>query len=332
MQNQSVGCSLSLSLYLIYVFVVFMRPKEENLAENSDESPSALLPLTTNFPKENPNGSADSNAPLLLYMANESHILTDHKGKTLSYILELPFYLPRRLTIPLVSQEKWSKPFAVVSITLDPLLFSLFWGFNTSKQQILIYAIVGSSIGIALGILAFYTTARLSPPRKCLFLWLALGFLMSILWTYILAQELISLLVSIGLILGINHSILGLTVLAWGNSLGDLVSRASLAKNGGPRGAQLAISGCYAGPIFNTLVGLGLSLTFSTWAAHPGSCTIHAEDSVFETIGFLIMGLLWALVILLNKKMKLDRFVGIGLLGMYACFLSLKIARTLSLL
>lgn len=79
-------------------------------------------------------------------------------------------------------------------------------------------------------------------------------------------------------------------------------------------------------------MGLGLSLTFSTWAAHPGSCTIHAEDSVFETIGFLIMGLLWALVILLNKKMKLDRFVGSGLLAMYACFLSLKIARTLSLL
>lgn len=121
------GALSLLSLYLIYVFVVFMCPKEENLAENSDESPSALLPLTTNFPKENPNGSSHSNAPLLLFMANESHILTDHKGKTLSYILELPFYLPRRLTIPLVSQEKWSKPFCscfnnIRSSSIFPLL------------------------------------------------------------------------------------------------------------------------------------------------------------------------------------------------------------------
>ncbi|KAL2482832.1 Cation/calcium exchanger 1 [Forsythia ovata] len=264
-------------------------------------------------------------------MANERPISTDQKGKTLLYILELPLYLPRRLTIPLVSQEKWCKPFAVLSITLDPLLFALIWGFNTKNPQILIYAIGGSSIGIALGILAFYTTHRLSPPRKYLFLWLALGFLMSIIWTYILAQELISLMVSIGLILGLNHSILGLTVLAWGNSLGDLVSNVTVAKNGGPDGVQLAIFGCYAGPIFNTLVGLGLSLTFSTWAKYPDSCAIQVEDSVYETIGFLIVGLLWALVILPQRKMRLDRFVGSGLLAIYSCFLSSKIARNLGL-
>ena len=34
-------------------------------------------------------------------------------------------------------------------------------------------------------------------------------------------------------------------------------------QNGGPRGAQAAISGCHAGPIFNVIVGLGLSLTLS---------------------------------------------------------------------
>ncbi|KAM3336874.1 hypothetical protein P3S68_032574 [Capsicum galapagoense] len=117
---------------------------------------------------------------------------------------------------------------------------------------------VSGLIGLVCGVVVFFTSDGFNPPKKFNFLWLGLGFLMSITWTYILAEELISLLVSMGLILGISPSILGLTVLAWGNSLGDLVANVTLAKSGGPRRAQVALCGCYVGPIFNTLVGLGL--------------------------------------------------------------------------
>ena len=37
------------------------------------------------------------------------------------HVLELPLTLPRRLTIPVVSEESWSKPYAVLSVTLAPL-------------------------------------------------------------------------------------------------------------------------------------------------------------------------------------------------------------------
>lgn len=154
---------------------------------------------------------------------------------------------------------------------------------------------------------------------------------MSVLWTYIIAEELVGLLVSLGYIFGINPAILGLTVLAWGNSIGDLIANVAMAMNGGQDGAQIAISGCYAGPIFNTLAGLGLSLVVSAWAAHPDPFVIPVAPALFEILGFMIGGLLWALVILPRKDMKLDRVLGIGLLAIYLCFLSLRLSQSLGL-
>lgn len=62
----------------------------------------------------------------------------------------------------------------------------------------------------------------------------------------------VGLLESFGLLLGISNTILGLTVLAWGNSLGDLVADVTVAKEGLP---AMAIAGCFAGPMFSTCEG-----------------------------------------------------------------------------
>uniref|UniRef100_A0A5B7BM78 Putative cation/calcium exchanger 1-like n=1 Tax=Davidia involucrata TaxID=16924 RepID=A0A5B7BM78_DAVIN len=319
------GALCFLSLYFIYVFLVSI----SQICGNRDKEGvatdgSSILPVT--------GGLSELGAPLLgnTKCFNLKSSTSGFFGSVL-YILELPLCLPRRLTIPDISEERWSKPFAVVSVTVSPVLLAFLWNSYGTKPSFLVYAI-GGLIGIIFGVLAIFTTERSDPPRKWLLPWLVGGFLMSITWTYILAEELVSLLVSLGLILGISPSILGLTVLAWGNSLGDLVANVTMAKTGGPDGARVAISGCYAGPIFNTLVGLGLPLVFSSWAAYPSCYVIPTDTFVYETLGFLMVGLLWALVILPKRNMRLDRFLGFGLLAIYLCFLCLKMARGQQLL
>ena len=64
----------------------------------------------------------------------------------------------------------------------------------------------------------------------------------------------------LGYISGIAPAYLGLTLLALGNSIGDLVADLAIAKMGL---GELAITGCVAGPLFNLLAGLGISLTKS---------------------------------------------------------------------
>lgn len=48
---------------------------------------------------------------------------------------------------------------------------------------------------------------------------------------------------------------MGLTFLAWANSVGDLVADISLAKVGK---AKTAVAACFGTPLLNLLVGLGL--------------------------------------------------------------------------
>ncbi|KAL8489047.1 hypothetical protein ACS0TY_025089 [Phlomoides rotata] len=319
------------SLYFLYIAIVsfmqFFRNKTGR-AEILDGFSTIDVPLLTYIDEEKPPVSAPKSN------VNQDSRTCNYLNLCL-YVLELPLSLPRRLTIPDIREEKWSKPFAVSSATLAPILIAILC--NTlpenvdSKTELAVYS---SSIlvGIILGFLAFYSTKKSGPPKRFLFPWLAGCFVMSITWTYILVEELVSLLVAFGTILGISPSILGLTVLAWGNSVGDLISNSTMALKGGSDGAQVAISGCYAGPLFNTLVGLGLSLVFASFREYPSGYAVPTNPDVYETVGFLMGGLLWALVILPKRNMQLDKSLGIGLLAIYFCFLFLRIVKGLGLI
>ncbi|KAF3326704.1 cation/calcium exchanger 1-like protein [Carex littledalei] len=335
-----VGAIAFASLYLVYVFLVSITHACKKRDVETGITDELTTPITDikNSISENSENFVELGAPLLRDSKEKTHpsnCLIGNASKVL-FILELPLYLPRRLTIPDVCEERWSKPFAVISVSLAPVLLATLWnskreeGINSTESLVIFLS--GGSLGLALGITALIKTKRERPPTRFLFSWLAGGFLMSVIWTYMIAVELVSLLISIGVILQISTSILGLTVLAWGNSLGDLIANVAVAVNGGPGGVQVAVSGCYGGPVFNLLVGLGLSIVLSCWAGYPSPVVIHKDPNLYETLGFLIGGLLLALVMVPKKGMRLDRGLGYGLLSIYLCFLVIRLTQSLGLL
>lgn len=142
----------------------------------------------------------------------------------------------------MATPERWSKPYAVASATLAPILAAFLC--NTQREEVepraaLVTYMAAVLAGLVFGNTAYVTTSRDGPPRQCLFPWLVAGFLMSVTWTYIAAEELVSLLFSLGNVFGVTPSVLGLTLLAWGNSVGDLVANVAMAVKGGPAGAQV---------------------------------------------------------------------------------------------
>ena len=104
-----------------------------------------------------------------------------------------------------------------------------------------------------------------------------IGFGVAVLWIYALANEIVALLKVFGVALGFSDAILGLTLLAWGNSISDLVADVAVARRGFPR---MGFSASFGGPLFNLLVGIGLPFTVKI--LKNGSIPVKVSIFVFR--------------------------------------------------
>uniref|UniRef100_A0A0E0F2K3 Sodium/calcium exchanger membrane region domain-containing protein n=1 Tax=Oryza meridionalis TaxID=40149 RepID=A0A0E0F2K3_9ORYZ len=120
-----------------------------------------------------------------------------------------------------------------------------------------------------------------------------ISFVMSVFWISTMAGELLNCLAAIGLIMDFPPAILGMTVLAWGNSVGDLVADVALAKSGQP---TIAIAGCFAGPMFNMLVGLGTALVIQTARVYPKAYVLEFHVGIVVAFVFLLLSLMGTLL------------------------------------
>ena len=81
---------------------------------------------------------------------------------------------------------------------------------------------------------------------------------MSMMWLYMLANLIVDIIELFDIITGISSILLGLTLLSWGNSVGDVFTSIAISKK---VMGEMAITGCLAGPIFNIMLGAGVT----TW-------------------------------------------------------------------
>jgi sodium/potassium/calcium exchanger 6 len=154
-----------------------------------------------------------------------------------------------------------------------------------------------------------------------------LGFLVAISWIATIATEVVSLLKTIGVILNISDSLLGLTIFAVGNSLGDLVADITVAKLGYP---VMALSACFGGPMLNILLGIGLGGLYMTIngrnaghneaVASVGTAVqvLPYEIAISKVLvisgASLLVILVGLLIVVPLNKWKMDRKIGWGLI------------------
>lgn len=174
-------------------------------------------------------------------------------------LLEIPFIIIRKLVTPITCEEEYNRALVGFSIALSP-----FWCFfylstklegNSFDARLQIATIM---ISFALGatIIRCYEKAA-DMPLKYRIAVALYGFLVAATWIDLISEHLVNVLELIGVIMRIPAPVMGATVLAWGNSVGDWTTNGALAQRGL---ADMSMAACFAGPSFNLLVGLGFGL------------------------------------------------------------------------
>jgi sodium/potassium/calcium exchanger 6 len=133
----------------------------------------------------------------------------------------------------------WNRWLVAVQLFTGPLFVVFILWANTAEDleqpgKVLLRLVLYSLL-VSLCLLAalLLTTSEEKKP-KYHFLLCFLGFIISVAWISTIAGEVVGVLKAFGVILNISEAILGLTVFAVGNSLGDLVADVTVARLGYP--------------------------------------------------------------------------------------------------
>ncbi|NWJ03241.1 NCLX protein, partial [Crypturellus undulatus] len=270
---------------------------------------------------------------------------------------QVPVELLLLLTVPVVDPDKedlnWKRPLNCLHVITGPLLCILTLKSGTyglyQIQGVFPVWVLVALVGTVVAVLVFSTTSNEEPPKyHCVFAFL--GFLVSAMWINAAATELVNILRTLGIIFQLSNTVLGLTLLAWGNSIGgegmtrdlaaapglggtsghlplmsphaDTFSDLTMARQGYPR---MAFSACFGGIIFNILVGVGLGCLLQMSASQM---VVKLEPDgllVWILAGALGLSLAFSLVAVPAQCFQLGKAYGACLLLYYAAFLAVAL-------
>ncbi|KAJ1728923.1 hypothetical protein LPJ61_003781 [Coemansia biformis] len=165
-----------------------------------------------------------------------------------------------------------------------------------------------------------------SPRRR----WLCavpcfIGFVSGLVWVAILADEIISITQALGLVLGLSEEILGLTIVGFGNSLGDLVTNLTMARMGFP---LMALSACFSGPMLSLLLGVGVAVCASIARAGPRSNPLDipiTSPAVFVSAACLAINTLLFLVAIPRQNYHMTRATGLSAFLVYSVGMAVNV-------
>ncbi len=158
-----------------------------------------------------------------------------------------------------------------------------------------------------------FVISKLFPPEKYYFA----IFFISILLVAGLSWVLVESAVQIAHILNISEAIIGVTVLAAGTSIPDLLSSIIVSKQG--RGG-MSVSNAIGSNIFDILVGLGLPLLITILLS--GGSVIMEVQNILQSVEFLLASVVLVFLVFLAARWRVGKKLGFFLLLVYTGYLT----------
>lgn len=156
-----------------------------------------------------------------------------------------------QLIIPIVDYgEKlhgWSKFLNMLHIFTLPQFFLLITGNISVAFYTLPLAVIVLLISVGFSVAVHFTSSNNRPPKYHV-IFAGGSFVGSVCVIYVVAKEVVSVMKTIGVISDMSDSFVGLSILAYGNSIGDLFSNITLARQGYQK---MAFAACFGGPMLS---------------------------------------------------------------------------------
>ncbi|XPT02516.1 hypothetical protein M3J09_011633 [Ascochyta lentis] len=290
-------------------------PASRTNTDPSKTQKSASNPNGTSYASNNTTGSQ----PPQVFITTDENIIGSPEALPENPLSAHPH--------PSTEPKEWNRWLVIIQTLTAPFFIVLVVWANVepdSPRALLrqtMYSSTASLVGL-LFILATTTPTRAPRWRQLLCF---LGFAVAIAWISTIANEVVGVLRTLGVILNMSDAILGLTIFAVGNSLGDLVADITVARLGFP---VMALSACFGGPMLNILLGIGLSGCYMILTKgehrhekHPSE-PVHFKPyhiAVSTTLvisgASLLVTLAGLLVAVPVRRWRMDKWIGWGLLG-----------------
>jgi len=251
-------------------------------------------------------------------------------GKIFHFI-KFPLEVVRKATIISSHEGDWNKGLACI----QPFLTSAFliWQFGylefvfSTTLNISIWAV--SCLVLSIIIWRFTRSKEVPQGVRSLIL-LVIAFAASGAWINLISNIIVDYITLLSVFTGLPLNYIGLTLLAWGNSLPDFFVDTTLAKKGL---GQAAISGVFAGQYFNLAVGFSLALLRQVIKKGPIDFDLK-DFSKSNIVNILLMSnVILALIITMvygyKNKYVLKKDLGYFLLCLYGVFFAAVTALSL---
>lgn len=239
-----------------------------------------------------------------------------------------------KATVPIVEMSSYERPWFLLAMTTSPLFFCAYlgaWSFHSTATALAIGCVSAAVCAVAtrgLGDVApswsFGTKIPLGAGLIALY-----GFAVAALWIDIFASEIVGVLHFFGLLAGVEPAVLGVTVLAWGNSLTDFVANTTMAGRSAG-GTSMAMTACFAGPLFNMLVGLGIGFWSYLADTKQRSTPVHFDSVVAVGCAFAMLNCAGVTAVAMKNKHRLPGRFGWVMVGWYGLYMAAVLAIVLS--
>lgn len=144
---------------------------------------------------------------------------------------------------------------------------------------------------------------------------IVLGFTMTIALSFAITRATVLLIVRVLCHLSVPQSLVGLTIIAWGNNIGDIMNSAVAAKRGN---AQLSVSSVISTQVLNIHCSLGLPWAISTLIG--GSFTMD-DTLTLNSLLFVIGIVLISVLLIFAGGRALNLSVAIFLTILYVAYI-----------